>query len=32
MKWFKKLVDANGVDITAQVPKDTETTYIRAKK
>jgi hypothetical protein len=32
MKWFKKLVDAKGVDITAQVPKDTQTTYVRAKK
>jgi hypothetical protein len=32
MKWFKKLIDAKGVDITAQVPKDTQTTYVRAKK
>lgn len=32
MKWFKKLVDANGVDVTAQMPKDAQTIYIRAKK
>jgi hypothetical protein len=32
MKWFKKLIDAKGVDITAQMPKDSQTQYIRAKK
>ncbi len=32
MKWFKKLVDGKGVDITAQVPKGTQTQYVRAKK
>jgi hypothetical protein len=32
MKWFKKLLDSKGVDITSQVPQDTQTTYVRAKK
>ncbi len=32
IKWFKKLVDAKGVDITAQMPKDLQTQYVRAQK
>lgn len=32
IKWFKKLIDAKGVDITAQMPKDTQTQYVRVKK
>lgn len=32
LKWFKKLVDPNGVDITAQAPKGLETKYVRAKR
>ena len=32
IKWFKKLVDAKDGDITAQLPKDTQTQYMRAKK
>ena len=32
MKWFKKLVDGTGADITNQVPQNTQTQYVRAKK
>jgi hypothetical protein len=32
IKWFKKLIDAKGVDITAQMPKDAQTQYVRVKK
>ena len=32
IKWFKKLVGANGVDETAQMPKGTQTQYVRAKQ
>ena len=31
MKWFKKLIDAKGEDITSQVPQGTQTQYVRAK-
>lgn len=29
--WFKKLLDAKAGDITAQMPKGTQTQYVRAK-
>jgi len=32
LTWFKKLVDNKGVDITSQVPQNTQTTYVQAKK
>jgi hypothetical protein len=32
IKWFKKLLDANQGDITAQMPKGEQTQYVRAKK
>jgi hypothetical protein len=32
IKWFKKLVDAKGQDITSQVPQGTQTQYMRAMK
>ena len=30
--WFKKLIDNKGADVTSQVPQNTKTTYVRAKK
>jgi hypothetical protein len=32
IKWFKKLIDATGTDITAQMPKGTQTQFVKAKK
>jgi hypothetical protein len=32
MKWYKKLIDAKDGDITAQMPTDKQTQYVRAKK
>ena len=32
IKWFKKLIDAKGADITAQMPKGTQTQLVKAKK
>jgi len=32
MKWFKKLITAQGQDITSQTPINTESKYIMAKK
>jgi hypothetical protein len=31
IKWFKKLLDPKGTDITAQMPKNTLTKFTRAK-
>ena len=31
IKWFKKLIDAKEGDITAKMPKGTQTQYVRAK-
>ena len=31
LKWFKKLIDAKNGDITAQMPKDLQTQYMRVK-
>jgi hypothetical protein len=31
MKWFKKLIDAKGVDITVQLPKGQQAKYVRAE-
>lgn len=31
LKWYKKMIDANAVDITARMPKGEQTLYIKAK-
>lgn len=32
IKFFKKVIDAKGADITAQLPKDVQVQYVRAQK
>lgn len=32
IKWYKKMIDAKGGDITARMPKGEQTQYVRAKQ